>query len=600
VKRFSFLLIFTAVLIAGCEKAGSPDAGAKVPDYVALQQAAERFVPAAGVFGGEMTLSMLSEPVSFNPIITADPATLELLSRQYEGLVRINPVTLKAEPCLAKSWEASADGLIWTFQIRDGVQWSDGAAFSAYDVEFTFNELIFNDSINPVPSRDLFTIHGKRPTVKAVDSGTVRFTLTAPFAPFLRLMTQEILPKHKYSISVRRGPFAGALGIQTPPDSMTGTGPFLLDLFVSSQKAVFKRNPLYWQKDGAGKRLPYLDRLAYFFIADRDAEKSLMLRGGLDCFMTTGEDMAEVQKNNDKAPFSVFSCGPASGSTVLLFNQNTGRDPKTGNPYVDPVKLAWFRNDAFRKAVALALDRQSMIDSVFGGRGYCQWSPMSPSEGSYFCTEVNRYDYDTVKARELLSQAGFKDVNNDGILEDSAGRPVKFTFITNHGNGNREKIAAMIMKNLEGLGFRIQFQPLVFGDMVNRIDKSPYSWDAALIGLSGGPDPSFSEALWLSGGDRHMWFPVQKTPSTAWEAAIDSAFLAARSELDDAKRRALYAGWQRIAADRLPLIYTVVPERIICVSRKFRNVNPSMTGGVLHNLEWIFTDTANQRRCDKR
>jgi peptide/nickel transport system substrate-binding protein len=515
---------------------------------------------------------MLSEPVSFNPVTATDPATRELLSRQYEGLVRINPLTLKPEPCLAKSWETSADGLLWTFHLRDSTQWSDGTAFTAYDVEFTFRNLILNDSINPNPSRGLFTVRGKKPTVEAVDSATVRFTLPFPQASFLRLLTQEILPKHKYGALIRKGQFAGALTIQTPPDSMTGTGPFILELFVSSQKAVFRKNPLYWQKDGAGKRLPYLDRLVYLFLLDRGSEKLRMQRGELDYFMTTSEDMADLRKNND-APFSVFSCGPASGSTVLFFNQNTGCHPKTGNPYVDPVKLAWFRNESFRKAVSLALDRQSIIDSVFGGRGYCQWSPMSPSEGPYFCAEANRCDYDTAKARELLALAGFRDGNNDGIVEDSAGRPVEFSFITNQGNGGREKIAAMIVRNLEKLGFRVQFQTLGFGELLGRIDTPPHAWEAALIGLSGAADPGSCGELWLSSGAHHL---------------IDSIFYAANGELDENKRIALFAGWQRIAADKLPLIYTVVPERIICISRKFKNVNPSVTGGVLHNLEWMY------------
>ena len=533
---------------------------------------------------------MLSEPVSFNPITATDPTTLELIRHHYEGLVRVNPLTLKPEPCLAKSWEASPDGLVWTFHIRDGVQWSDAAPFSAYDVEFTFKDLIFNDSLNPNLARDLFTIRGKRPTVEAVDSMTVRFTLPTPYAPFLRAMTQEILPKHKYGISVRRGQFASALSIQSPPDSMPGTGPFLLELFVSSQKAVFKKNPRYWQKDGAGNRLPYLDRLVYMLLLDRSVEKSRMLRGELDYYTATGDDTADLQKDKGQGAFSVFYCGPASGSNFLFFNQNTGKDPKTGKPYVDPIKQAWFRNEAFRKAIAFALDKQSMIDTALGGRGYAQWSPMSPSEGPFFSADVARYEFDTTKARALLVKAGFRDVNNDGIVEDSGGHPVEFSFWTNPGNSIREKIAAVILKDLQRLGFKVQYQTLGFFDLLNRIDKPPYAWDAALFGLSGATEPNLFASIWRSSGDRHMWFPGQKTPSTPWEAAIDSIFDAARGELDENKRAAFYGRWQQIAADKLPFIYTVVPERIICISRKFKNINPSMTGGVLHNLEWIFVE----------
>ncbi len=589
-KRFILSAICIGVPFLGCQKTSRPAENSKPPEYIALQQAAERFSPSIGAYGGEMVLSMLSEPVSFNPIIATDPVTLELVRHQYEGLVRINGVTLKPEPGLAASWDASSDGLVWKFYIRPGVQWSDGTAFSAFDVEFTFNNLVFNDSIFPNPSRDLFTIKGKRPSVEVVDNLTVRFTLPCAYAPFLRLMTQEILPKHKYSTFGRRGGrFAGALNIQTPPDSMVGTGPFLLENFVSSQKAVFKKNPLYWRKDSAGNRLPYLDRLVYMLVLDRGTEKTRMLRKELDCFSGTGEDLADLQKDNG-GDFSIVRCGPASGSSFLVFNQNTGKDEKTGKPYVDPVKQAWFRCEAFRQAVACALDKQRMIDTALCGQGYAQWSPMSPAEGPFFCPEVARYDFDTARARSLLAGAGFKDGNRDGIVEDSGGRAVEFSIITNQGNSVREKIAALAVKNLEQLGFKVQLHAMEFGEMIARIDKPPFAWEAAFLGLSGAVDPNAFFSVWRSSSDRHMWFPRQKSPSTPWEAAIDSIFEAGCAEPDENKRIALYGRWQRLAAEKLPFIYTVAPERIISISRAFKNVNPSVTGGVLHNIEWIYID----------
>jgi peptide/nickel transport system substrate-binding protein len=586
VKRIFLILASAGLLFVGCEKT-SPPQSPKPPDYIALQQAAERFSPAIGAYGGEMALSMLSEPVSFNPIIATDPVTMELTRLQYEGLARISGVTCRPEPNLAQSWETSADGLVWTFHIRQGAQWSDGTAFSAYDVEFTFKKLVFNDSINQNPSRDLFLIKGKRPAVDVIDNLTIRFTLPSPYAPFLRLMTQEILPKHKYSTFVRGGRFATALTIQTPPDSMTGTGPFLLELFVSSQKAVFKKNPLYWKKDSAGNRLPYLDRVVYMLVLDRGAEKMRFLRKELDYLPALGEEVADLQKERGQGGFSVIRCGPASGSNFLFFNLNTGRDPITGRPYVDPVKQSWFRNEAFRKAVALSLDKQTMIDTVLSGQGYPQCSPMSPADG-YFCNpDVALYNFDTAKARAWLASAGFKD-KNDHIIEDSGGHAVEFSLFTNQGNNVREKIAALIIKDLGRLGFKVRFQTMEFEELINRIDKPPYAWDAALLGLSGAVEPNVFGSMWRSSGDRHMWFPKQKLPSTPWEAAIDSIFEAGVTESDENKRIALYGRWQQIAAEKVPCIYTVLPERIICISEKFKNINPSVSGGILHNLEYIF------------
>ena len=207
-------------------------------DYELLQRTAMAFVPRIGKPGGAIVLSTFSDPKSFNPITSTEMTTTEFTSYIYEGLIKSNGVTLLPEPNLAQSWDISGDGLQWTFHIRPGVRWSDGRAFSAYDVAFTFNDLIYNMAITPNSSRDIFLIGGQRIGIKVLDSLTIRFTLPFPYAPFLRAMSQEILPKHRYAQFVKKGTFSTELSIKTPPDQMVGTGPFLLESYLSSQKVV--------------------------------------------------------------------------------------------------------------------------------------------------------------------------------------------------------------------------------------------------------------------------------------------------------------------------------------------------------------------------
>src|SRR5208337_4606811 len=108
-------------------------------DYVAIQEKAAHFAWVAGSAGGELVRPSFSDPRSFNPITSADIDTREITGLMYEGLVRINPITLTPEPGLAQSWTVSPDGLVWDFSLRPGLAWSDGAAFTAQDVEFTFD-----------------------------------------------------------------------------------------------------------------------------------------------------------------------------------------------------------------------------------------------------------------------------------------------------------------------------------------------------------------------------------------------------------------------------------------------------------------------------
>jgi len=150
---------------------------------------------AASRYGGSLVLATSSDPKTFNDIVSTDANSAAVTSLLFEGLTTADPFTLKVIPNLARSWTISPDGLQWTFNLRQDVKWSDGVFFGADDVVFTFNDLIYNPDI-PSSSKDVLTIDGKPLKIEKIDAHTVRFTLPVKFAPFLRSMSQTILPKH--------------------------------------------------------------------------------------------------------------------------------------------------------------------------------------------------------------------------------------------------------------------------------------------------------------------------------------------------------------------------------------------------------------------
>lgn len=557
-------------------------------DYEAIQKKAIAFVPKIGKSGGEMILSSASDPKSFNPMTSSESSTSEFTQHMFEGLIKVNGATLRPEPNLAESLEVSSDGLVWTAHMRPGLLWSDGTPISAYDVTFTFNDIILNNSINPCPVRGNFIMGGKKIEVKALDSSTVRFTLPYPYAPFAYSLMQEILPRHKYEKSVKKGSFTTELSIQTPPDQIVGSGPFLLESYISSQKVVLKRNPRYWKKDKEGNALPYLDRIIYKIVADQNAALLLFLQGKVEFLEARGSDYPEVKKNEAAVDYTVYRMGPNITSNFIFFNQNSGIDPKSNKPYLDSVKYGWFTNKNFRKAVAHALDKENMIRIVMNGLGYPQWSPLTPSEGIFYNPDVPKYPYDLKKANELLKSEGFIDRDGDGVIEDKNGNKVEFSLLTNSENNVRSKIGEIIRKDLESIGIKVHFQLVEFNSLVQKIDNPPFEWDAILLGFNGVIDPHFEMNVWHSTGATHLWNPNQKKPATVWEARIDSLFDAGVRTLDEQQRRKIYAEWQNIAADELPFIYTVIPEVILCMSNKYENINPTLKGGMLHNVEYIF------------
>ncbi|MBI3315020.1 MAG: ABC transporter substrate-binding protein [Candidatus Omnitrophica bacterium] len=539
-------------------------------------------------------MAVSSDPKTFNEIVASETSSSAVTNMLFEGLTTTDAFTLKVIPHLAASWQVSPDGLTWTFHLRPGVVWFDGRPFGADDVVFTFNDLIYNPDI-PSSSRDVFTVDGKPFKVQKVDDLTVRFTLPVKFAPFLRGMSQPILPKHKLEGPLKAGKFSFTWGIDTPPKDIVGTGPFYLDQYAPGERLVFRRNPHYWKKAGNGDVLPYLDKVVFLIIPDADGRLLKFLDGQLDHVDLRGGDFPLLKPLEAKKKFHIYDVGPAFGSNFVAFNQNTRANSKTGKAFVDPVKLSWFTDVNFRRAVAHAIDRPRMIEILANGLGTPQYGPMSPSSGFFYDPHTPSYNYDLDKARQYLAASGFKE--RSGRLYDSKGNPVEFNLYTNAGE--RTQIAAMVRADLERLGMKVNLLTIEFNALVAKL-MSSYDWDAVILGLTGGVEPHFGKNVWHSSGQLHLWdprkgawpqrgfTPKQASPATAWERRLDDIFNQGVQELDEDKRKVLYDEFQMIAAEQLPVVYTYLDDNLFAVRDRFGNLKPSAYGGALHNLEEIY------------
>ncbi|MGE4356987.1 MAG: ABC transporter substrate-binding protein [Candidatus Omnitrophota bacterium] len=544
------------------------------------------YTPSIGVYGGTLTLATISDPKSFNPIVAKETSTTVITGLIFEGLTRLNGITLEVEPNLAENWIAEDDGLTYIFNLRQDVLWHDGKKFTADDVVFTFNELIYNPNI-PTSARDIFTIEGELIKVEKINDYQVRFRLPRRFAPFLMSLGQEILPKHILEKPLKEGRFNFTWGLDTPPEEVIGTGPFKLAKYMPGEKVILERNPLYWKRDKKGNRLPYLEKIVFLIVQSQDTAFLKFKEGVIDYYDMRGEDYPLLKPEEEKGNFTIFNTGPALGENFLVFNQNRSINPQTGKPFVEPKKLNWFTNRRFREAVAYAIDKDSMINIVLNGLGIPQDGPLSPSSGFFYNPAVKKYEYNIEKARRILAEEGFIDRDGDGFLEDREGNRVEFNLYTNSGSNERIKIAQLIRKDLENLGFKVNFMPLEFNLLVSKLD-STFDWDAIVMGLTGGIEPHFGANVWYSWGQLHLWYPRQKHPATDWEARIDEIFTKAVQELDRNKRKELYDEWQVIVSENLPLIYTVLPFDIIAVRNKFGNLYPTAYGGAFHNIEEIY------------
>ena len=174
------------------------------------------------------------------------------------------------------------------------------------------------------------------------------------------------------------------------------------------------------------------------------------------------------------------------------------------------------------------------------------------------------------------------------MLEDPQGHPVEFNLYTaDAGTASREQMAAIIRSDLESIGMKVNLVPVEFNTLVYKL-MSSFDWDMVMIGLTGGVEPHFGQNVWASTGGLHLWNPHQAKPATAWEARINEIYDQGAQELDENKRKVLYDEFQRIVADQLPLIYTVLNTDMYAVRNKFGNLKHTVNGGAFHNIEEIY------------
>ena len=494
-------------------------------------------------------------------------------------------LTDRVEPALAESWESSEDGLTWTFHIRRDATWHDGQPFTAHDVDFTFNRIIYNHDI-PASSRPSFHfrfldeasgIWEESPmTVTALDDYTVECVLPMPFAPFLRSMGTAIYPKHILEAHVDDGTFTSTWDIDTDPSQVIGTGPFTIESYVPGERVVLQRNPNYWLKDDEGNSLPYLDEVVQIIVPDFEAELASFLAGESDTYGVLGEDLPQLEPLQEEGNFTIYRRGPAFGTAFLGFNMNPG-EMGPDQPFVASEKLEWFRNTQFRQAVAHSIDKDAIINDVQHGQGYPQWSSISPAAGDFHNPDVRKYEYDLDKANEILDGLGWTDTNGDGVREDGDGNEIEFTLITNTGNSVRERVGEIISQGTRDIGLNVDYKQVEFGELVFSLTVS-YDWEAMIVGFTGGSDPYSGINFWHSSEGLHLWYPYQPEPATEWEAEIDNLYIKGSQELDHEKRVAYYHRAQEVAAENVPVIYTTLSERLTATRNIFGNTTPTLYG----------------------
>ena len=480
-------------------------------------------------YGGTYREGVAGNPRYINPLLsTFNDVDRDLAALVFRGLT-VADERGQIRPDLADHWEISPDGLVYTFYLRQDVHWHDGAPFDAEDAVLTIELLRSPD----LPGEHEVAELWRTVQVEALDSHTVRFTLTELFAPFLHYTTIGLLPAH-----LLQNVPAKALADHSFNLHPVGTGPFQVRE-VTAQHALLRPYP-----DASGTH-PYLDSIEFIFYPDYASVFGAYRRGEVDGIgRVATEYLDEVAADDDLNLF----LSPLDGYAVVFLNLER------------PV----FQEKAVRQALLLASDRQRIIDQILDGQALLANGPVMSLSWAYEA-DVPQYAYDPAAAVALLEQAGWKDEDGDGVREKEDLR-LEFALLTNDDE-TRIQIINELTRQWAEVGIRAVPQTAGVAGVV-RDFLVPRNYDAIFYewqGLLTDPDfyPQWHSTQKLGMGQNYSAYSSE---------GADLLMEEARRTTNEEHRAALYRQIQRILAEDVPALPLYHPVYAYAIDKGVHNV----------------------------
>ncbi|HUS07114.1 MAG TPA: ABC transporter substrate-binding protein [Bryobacteraceae bacterium] len=507
---------------------------------------------------GELRFCLRTDPKTFDPLLAAEEASETVRYLTGGVLIRFNRKTQGLEPELADSWKLQDGGRRIDFLLRSGIHFSDGTPFDAEDVLATFRRI--SDPAFASAIADEFRSAGEG--IKFSSSGRYGVSITFP------------QPLAGVEFLFDRLSFSSSRSAQKEKAVL---GPFYVTEYKAGQHVLLRRNTYYWKKDRQSARLPYLDSIRLEIQSNRENELLRYRRGELDFIDKLDPELFERLRKD--MPTSVVDAGPSLDSEFLWFNQ-------AASAPIEEYKRAWFQSQRFRRAISAAIQRSDMVRLVYRGYGRPAGGPVSPSNHVWANARVQPHGYDLQEARRLLQQDGFRWEGE--TLRDKQGNAVEFSLITNAGSKTRSQLGALLQQDLKKLGIRVNFTPLEFQSLIERITKSQ-KYEACLLGFTNMDlDPNGQMNVWMSSSTHHAWNPGQNTPATAWEAEIDGLMKTQATAANPRARKLAFDRVQAIVSEQAPILYLVHPNVLVAVSGSVRNAAPSALAPHLYwNIEHL-------------
>lgn len=463
----------------------------------------------------------------------------------FDQLTRYSPEDLTPSPALAVSWQAEEGGLSWIFNLRQGVQWSDGAPFGAHDIAFTFNDVVLNTTLGAQSASQFNTID----RIEVIDDHTVRFVLKRPFSalPYYLASFAGIIPQH--ALASAENPLQVAEFNKGIPVT---TGPYKVAEFVPGSYVRLIPNPLHW----AGE--PQLAGMIFRIIADPNTQVAQGLAGQLDVITRLSPNV--VDSINRSGRLEVIR----QSQNLFFFVAPNHNDAR-------------FADVRVKQALLLAIDRQALIDALLNGFGTIARTPVAPMLGALYDPSVETFPYDPEAAAALLDEAGW--VRGADGIRSKDGQRLEF-FMPTGQFGDLVPASLLVQQYWEDIGVIADVQIQEWNAYIQSVVLAR-DYEVTLAWWSMPPTadvaPYFSCSAAQSGNN---------IPNYCNET-LDVLMDAGRAAITLEDQIAAYAAMQAFLAVELPYLYLWHPD-ILTAKRGDLLGFPGITAATAfqHAVDW--------------
>jgi peptide/nickel transport system substrate-binding protein len=497
--------------------------------------------------GGTLTMIVTPEPTMLTAAFNTAGPMQSITPKIFDGLVEYD-FDFNPRPQLATSWETAPDGLSITFHLRDGVRWHDGKPFTSADVAWSLLNV-------------WKTLHGRgRGTylnatgVDTPDPLTAVIRLSRPSPSIMNAIASsesQILPRHLYE---------GTDVLTNPANNApVGTGPFRFKEWQRGSAIIVERNPDYWDATR-----PLLDRIAFRFIPDGAGRAAALESGEAQLAGDNPVPLNDVARLSRNPRLITDKRGYNSVNNIHFMEFNLR------HPQLKDVRV--------RRAIAHTVNRDLITRSVWFGLGKASTSPVPATAARFHTDAVPAYKLDIAAANALLDEAGFAR-GSDGM------RFKLFIDWAPYGDA-MQRTAEVVKQALKGIGIDVEIRSSDLPGWLRRV-YTDNDFDMTTFFLSAMPDPTI-------GLQRFFWSKsIQKgvafsNASGYANPEMDAILEAAGSEIDLAKRQALFAKFQVLAMTDLPILPLVDLDQVTFADQRVHDYTTG-AGGIRTNMAgtWI-------------